>query len=194
MNLKDVYIQLKQFNNPELNNLLSEIKKQLEIDEATKNGSRVTRLKKCISIITKNQIAKRNPILSKYDIQDNKQAVTNSYICALLVHDDFISGLDIAEDVNYPNLKNVVNFNPNAYNTYVVSMSDLKVKTKLEESVIQVNNTYFDAKQLLDLCYLLNIDNVKEFEMIVNDNPYSVAYIKKENGSVGTIAAYIKQD
>lgn len=191
MKLKDVYIKLNEINknleDSNIANLLSNIKKEVEIEEASKNGSRSARLKKCVSIITKSKTAKMHPALSNYIINENGlQVVTDSYIAAALVEEDFISGLNKDDSGRYPKMDRVFNLD-SSYTTYKFSISEVKTAASLKQNFYKINETYFNPTFLLNLCYLLNIDNQKECEIQLAENRYRVAYILKPNGSKGAI-------
>ena len=195
MKLKDVYIKLNEINknleDSNIADLLSNIKKEVEIEEASKNGSRSARLKKCVSIITKSKQAKIHPALSNYIINENGlQVVTDSYIAAALVEEDFISGLNKDDSGRYPKMDRVFNLD-SSYTTYKFSISEVKAAASLKQDFYKINETYFNPTLLWNLCYLLNIDNQKECEIQLAENRYRVAYILKSKGSKGAICPVV---
>lgn len=190
MNLKDVYVKLNEINttveSESIKNLLSEIKQEILLEESKKQGSRITRNKKCISIIAKSKLP--NPLFHKCCYQDGHQVVTDSYIGCILKKEDEIIGLEEAsEKDNYPIMKKILCKSLELfYEDVQVSINEIKTLAKIKAPTVQIGVAYFDPKKLLDLFYLLNIDN-QETTILQVAHPLKPAFIIKDNGSIGCI-------
>lgn len=191
MNLKDVYVKLNEINttveSESIQNLLSEIKQEILLEESKKQGSRISRNKKCISIIAKSKIP--NTLFHKYSRQWDVQVVTDSFIGAVLKKDDEIIGLEEASDKdNYPQWNKFMYKALELDYEYIsVSINEIKTLAKLKTPNIKIGVAYFEPKKLLDLFYLLNIDN-QETTILQVAHPLKPAFIIKDNGSIGCIS------
>lgn len=196
MELKDIYIKLNEINNvlesEAISQLLADLKKEIELQEATKKpGSRASRVKKCVSIIEKQKTPLNS--IKKCIYIDGVQYMTNSYIAAALKPADYIEPLQVAKpEDNFPGLSKCFN-QSGSYESVEIITSDIKAAVKMKSDKIEYNNNLFNPELIIELLYLLNIDNCKSFVLEVNDSPNSPAFIHTASGSVGVILPYRKQ-
>ena len=195
MDLKDVYIKLNEINNAldseSITQFLADLKKEIELQEAVKKpGSRASRVKKCISIIEKQKTPLNS--IKKCIYIDGVQYVTNSYIAAALKPSDYIEPLQVAKpEDNFPSLSKCFNQLGSFQNVEIIT-SDIKAAVKLKNDKIEYNNNLFNPELIMELLYLLNIDNCKTFVLEVDDLSNHPAFIHTASGSVGVILPYRK--
>ena len=195
MELKDVYIKLNEINNildsESITQFLADLKKEIELQEAAKKpGSRASRVKKCISIIEKQKTPLNS--LKKCIYIDGVQYVTNSYIAAALKPADYIEPLQVAKpEDNFPGLSKCFNQLGSFQNVEIIT-SDIKAAVKMKSVKLEYSNNSFNPELIMELLYLLNIDNCKTFVLEVNESPNHPAYIHTAAGSVGVILPYRK--
>ncbi len=195
MNKTQIYNFLNSdriYNNVDRENFLMELRKDLAL-ETSSVSTRKGRQTKCFNIITKSKENKKHPTLQKYTKVNDLQFVTNAFIFAALKEEDYILGLKFAEEIDhYPNVSNLVKIHDYGKScNHEVSVEELKILKKTKQEYIDIADARFSVEYLLNLTYLLNIDNQKTF-MLNFDNPLRVAYVNTSNGSYGGIMPLLK--
>ena len=152
----------------------------------------------------KRVASKRNdrPALTGYGICGDFKCITDSYHAVMLKDDNIplklvTTDIDLANKVginncinaNYPNFKNIINFNKNYYKTITLDFDDIAQFYKLhnknaEKEPYKIEEQYFNIK------YLKNVIDVLGTDLTIylsSDNENRPIYFENKNGELGLV-------
>ena len=152
----------------------------------------------------KRVASKRNdrPALTGYGICGDFKCITDSYHAVMLKDDNIplklvTTDIDLANKVginncinaNYPNFKNIINFNKNYYKTITLDFDDIAQFYKLHNKNAE-KESYKIEEQYFNIKYLKNVIDVLGTDIIVyvsNDNENRPIYFENKNGELGLV-------
>lgn len=150
---------------------------------------------------------KDRPALAGYGICGDYKVITDSYHAVMLKDDNIplklvTTDIDLANKVginncinaNYPNFKNIINFDKNYYKTITLDFDDIAQFYKLhnknaEKEPYKIEEQYFNIK------YLKNVIDVLGTDLTIYlsaDNEYRPIYFENKNGELGLVVSMRK--
>lgn len=198
MKIETIYNRLNEilkYDEYTRNNMLLELKQDLEqiIREETCYKSTSKTRVNAIKRICKRG-GKTKKYLNYYDIQENMQVFTDSYIAFALYQDNM--PVEKCNDIVYPNVYKLINrgnkYNPDT-DLVELNYNDILAFYKLNKSekkpTYQVNNAYYDISYLKDAIDILGT-NLKVY--IRCDDTRTPMYLENAKGEMGIIMPVVK--
>ena len=162
----------------------------------TTNKTRINAIKRVASKMNER------PALTGYGICGDYKVITDSYH-AVMLKDDNIPlklvttdkelankvGINNCINANYPDFKNIINFNKNYYKTITLDFDDISQFYKLhnknaEKELYKIEEQYFNIK------YLKNVIDVLGTDLTIylsNDNVNRPIYFENKKGELGLV-------
>lgn len=188
MTKEQIYNLLKEveLKNDTINHILEELAKDIELEKLSSDDAK-EHLQKCWEIIK----GFGEDYAAFY--HEGKQIIYNHFIGVSLVKEDTlpnVPGNHIEYISSYCGMGVIDNFQKSIFasDIYILLTKDIKEDDDLT-LVIDSKEIILDSKQLLDLLYLLGVQDADGVVLHYNANDlYRPLYIEKSNGSIGMIA------